>query len=50
MSAEIIALASAPNEAEWLKNLMFEIPLLPKPILPLAIQADYMTNLGTAYS
>ncbi|XP_057548034.1 uncharacterized protein LOC130826463 [Amaranthus tricolor] len=50
MSAEFIALASASSEAEWLRNLMFEIPLLPKPISPVAIHADCMTGLGRAYS
>ena len=50
MSAEFIALASASSEAEWLRNLMFEIPLLPKPISPVAIHADCMMTLGRAYS
>ena len=50
MSAEFIALASASSEAEWLRNLMFEIPLLPKPISSMAIHADCMTALGRAYS
>lgn len=50
MSAEFIALASAANEAEWLRNLMFEIPLLPKPISPVAIHSDCTTALGRAYS
>ena len=50
MSAEFIALASASSEVEWLRNLMFEIPLLPKPISPVAIHANCMTALGRAYS
>ena len=49
-SAEFIALASASSEAEWLRNLMFEIPLLPKIISPVAIHTDCMTALGRAYS
>ena len=49
MSAEFIVLTSASSEAKWLRNLMFEIPLLPKPISP-AIHADCMTALGKAYS
>ena len=49
-SAEFIALASASSEAEWLRNLMFEIPLLLKPISPVAIHAACMTALGRAYS
>ena len=50
MSTEFIALASASSETEWLRNLMFEIPLLPKPISLVAIPADCMTALGRAYS
>ena len=50
MSAKFIALASAASEAEWLRNLMFEIPLLPKPISPVVIHADCMMALGRAYS
>ena len=44
------ALASAENEAKWLRNLMLEIPLLPKPISQVAIHASCMTALGRAYS
>ena len=40
MTSEFIALSSASKEAEWLKNLMIEIPLLPKPISPIAIHCD----------
>ena len=40
MSAEFIALALASSEAEWLRNLMFEIPFFPKPISPVAIHVD----------
>ena len=50
MSVEVKALALASSEAKWLRNLMFEIPLLPKPISPVAIHADCMTTLGRAYS
>ena len=50
MSAKFIALASKSNEVEWLRNLMFEIPLLPKPISLVALDDDCMTTLGRAYS
>ena len=50
MSAEFIALASTSSEAEWLRNLMFEIPLLPKLISPVVIHANCMTDLGRAYT
>ena len=48
--AEFITLASAANKAKWLRNLMFEIPLLPKPISPVIIHADCTTDLGRVYS
>ncbi|GJU73316.1 zinc finger, CCHC-type containing protein [Tanacetum coccineum] len=32
MESEFVALAAAGNEAEWLRNLIYEIPLWPKPI------------------
>ena len=50
MSSEFIALASASQEAEWLRNLLFEIPLLPKPISPMAIHYDSVSALVRAYS
>ena len=50
MSAEFITLASVSSEAERLRNLMFEIPLLPEPISGVAIHADFMMALGRAYS
>ena len=50
MSAEFIVLVSATSETEWLKNLMFEIPLLPKPISPVTIHANFMTTLGRVYT
>ena len=50
MSSEFILVASAASKAEWLRNLMFEILLLPKHISLVAIHADCMTVLGRAYS
>ncbi|XP_021729926.1 transcription termination factor MTERF2, chloroplastic-like [Chenopodium quinoa] len=50
MAAEFIALASASKEAEWLRNLMLELPLLPKPISPVAIHCDLNSALIKAYS
>nr|GEW33998.1 hypothetical protein [Tanacetum cinerariifolium] len=34
MESEFVALAAAGNEAEWLRNLIYEIPLWPKQIPP----------------
>ncbi|GJY00152.1 zinc finger, CCHC-type containing protein [Tanacetum coccineum] len=33
MESEFVALAAAGKEAEWLRNLIYEIPLWPKPII-----------------
>ena len=50
MSAELFfALASAANEVEWLRNLMFEIPLLPKSISLMAYHTNYTMALSKAY-
>nr|GEV36936.1 zinc finger, CCHC-type [Tanacetum cinerariifolium] len=37
MESEFIALAAAGKEAEWLRNLIHEIPIWPKPIAPISI-------------
>lgn len=34
MTSEFIEFASTENEAKWLRSLIFEIPLSPKPISP----------------
>ena len=50
MTSEFSALSSASKEAEWLNNLMIEIPLLLKPISPIAIHCDNDATLASAYS
>ena len=50
MESEFIALAAASKEAEWLKNLIYEIPLWKKPIAPLSIRCDSAATLTKAYS
>nr|GEX91024.1 hypothetical protein [Tanacetum cinerariifolium] len=37
-------------EVEWLKNLLFEIPLWVKPIAPISIRCDSAATLAKAYS
>nr|GEY63847.1 hypothetical protein [Tanacetum cinerariifolium] len=37
MEFEFVALAAAGKEAEWLRNLIHEIPIWPKPIAPISI-------------
>jgi hypothetical protein len=50
MVAEFIALETASKEAEWLKDLIHNIPLWSKPIPPIAIHCDSQSALAKAYS
>ncbi|GJR03430.1 zinc finger, CCHC-type containing protein [Tanacetum coccineum] len=50
MEYEFVALAAAGKEAEWLKNLLLEIPLRFKPIAPISIRCDSAATLAKAYS
>ena len=45
-----IALASTSKEAKWVQNLLFEIPLLPKPISLEALHRDSNSSLVTTYN
>ncbi|GKD96036.1 zinc finger, CCHC-type containing protein, partial [Tanacetum coccineum] len=47
---EFMALATAGKEVEWLKNLLFEIPLWVKPIAPISIRSDSAPTLAKAYN
>ena len=46
MEAELIALASASEEANWLRDLLYEIPLWEKPISPILIHCDNTATIG----
>ncbi|GKB70486.1 retrotransposon protein, putative, ty1-copia subclass [Tanacetum coccineum] len=50
MESEFVALAAAGKEAEWLRNLILEIPFWSKPIAPISIRCDSTTTLAKAYS
>ncbi|GJV93957.1 zinc finger, CCHC-type containing protein [Tanacetum coccineum] len=50
MESEFVALAAAGKEAEWLRNLIHEIPIWPKPISPIFIHYDSAATLAKAYS
>jgi len=50
MTAEFIALAAGSKEAEWLRNLLYEIPIWPKPMAPVSIHCDSQSTLSKAYS
>nr|GEW44660.1 zinc finger, CCHC-type [Tanacetum cinerariifolium] len=47
---EFVALAAAAKEAEWLKNLLLEIPLWVKPMALISIRCDSAATLAKAYS
>ncbi|GJY43966.1 zinc finger, CCHC-type containing protein [Tanacetum coccineum] len=47
---KFMALATTSKEAEWLKNLLREIPLWSKPITPISIRCDSAATLAKAYS
>ncbi|GKE01129.1 hypothetical protein Tco_1389112 [Tanacetum coccineum] len=46
MESEFVALAATGKEAEWLKNLLLEIPLWVKPIAPISILCDSAATFG----
>ena len=46
MEAELIALASASEEANWLRDLLYEIPLWEEPIPPILIHCDSIAAIG----
>jgi hypothetical protein len=46
MEAELIALASASEEAGWLRDLLSEIPMWEKPMPPVLIHCDSTTTIG----
>nr|GEY74673.1 zinc finger, CCHC-type [Tanacetum cinerariifolium] len=50
MESEFMTLAVGGKEAEWLKNLFFEIPLWSKPISSISIHFDGAATLAKAYS
>ncbi|GKC44945.1 zinc finger, CCHC-type containing protein, partial [Tanacetum coccineum] len=41
---------AAGKEAKWLRNLIHEIPIWPKPITPISIHCDSAATLAKAYS
>ncbi|XP_071729095.1 secreted RxLR effector protein 161-like [Rutidosis leptorrhynchoides] len=50
MESEFVALAAAGNEAKWLRNLVYEIPLRPNLIPPIGIHCDIASTVAKAYS
>ncbi|GJY12125.1 hypothetical protein Tco_0381434 [Tanacetum coccineum] len=50
LESEFMALTAAGKEAEWLRNLILEIPLWSKPIAPISIHCDSAATLAKTYS
>nr|GEU97797.1 zinc finger, CCHC-type [Tanacetum cinerariifolium] len=50
MKSEFVALVAAGKEAEWLRNLIDEIPIWPKPIAPISIRCDSAPTMVREYS
>ena len=46
MEAELIALTLASEEANWLRHLLYEIPLWEKPIPPILIYCNNTATIG----
>ncbi|GKE48129.1 hypothetical protein Tco_1479387 [Tanacetum coccineum] len=49
-TSDWVFLLAAGKEAEWLKNLLLEIPLWIKPMAPISIRCDSVATLAKAYS
>ncbi|GJX77256.1 zinc finger, CCHC-type containing protein [Tanacetum coccineum] len=49
-SGWVFLLATAGKEAEWLKNLLIEIPLWSKPIVPISMRCNSVATLAKASS
>ena len=50
MESEFVALASTGQEAEWLRDLLIEIPLASKNVSKVSIHCHSQTTLARAYS
>ena len=50
MAAEFVALASRSKEAEWLRNLLLEILVWPKPVAPVSLRCDSQATLSRTYN
>ncbi|GJW11885.1 zinc finger, CCHC-type containing protein [Tanacetum coccineum] len=50
MAAEFVAVAPCCKEAEWLRDLLINIPLWPKPMPPISVHCDSQSTLSRAYN
>uniref|UniRef100_A0A2N9I6E8 CCHC-type domain-containing protein n=1 Tax=Fagus sylvatica TaxID=28930 RepID=A0A2N9I6E8_FAGSY len=49
MESEFIALASAGKEAEWLRNMFYDIELWPQPMPAISVYCDSQATMSKAY-
>ena len=50
MESEFIALAATGKEAEWLRDLLLDIPFTSKKVSAISIHCDSQATLSRAYS
>ena len=50
MESEFIALASAGKEAEWLRNMFYDIELWSQPMPTISVYCDSQATMSKAYS
>ena len=50
MESEFIALAQIGKEAEWIRDMLLDIPLWPNPMPPISLYCDIEATLTKAYS
>lgn len=50
MAAKFIAMVAGCKEEKWLRNLVCEMPIWPKPMTPISIHCDSQSTLSKAYS
>lgn len=48
MESELVALATAGEEAEWIKTLLIDISFWVKPVPPISIHCDSLAAIGRA--
>ncbi|GJV10506.1 hypothetical protein Tco_1352047 [Tanacetum coccineum] len=49
-TTKFVALASCCKEAEWLRDLLINIPVWPKPMSPISVHCDSQSTLSRAYN
>jgi len=50
MKLELVVLIAAGKEAEWLRNLLIDLPICPSPMPPISLHYDSQATLSRVYS